>query len=544
MPLRSFAVPIAPLFVLLGACIPPDPGPPASPRGSSSASPSPAPTCAPALRRVRRLSTGEYMAAVRDLVGDVPFVARFPPDPRPGGFDNDADALIVSASHADQYAHAAEQIAANAAPAACAPGEAPIGCARRFVASFGRRAFRRPLTDEEAARYLELYLRAAEGRRDSRDGHDAGIRLVVEALLQSPGFLYRTELGDRPADATGAVPLTGWERAAQLSFGLTGGPPDAALLALAESDALADPETRAAEARRLLVTPRAREHLGTFLAGWLGVADLDRVAKVVAIVPEFTSAVRADMAEEMRRFFADAVDRQGGSLAHLLGGTTSFASERLIKAVYGREATPIDGDGKVALDPTRRRGVLSLPGFLAAHASVDRTSPVDRGLFVRLRLFCHEIPSPPPGLPIQPINADDPTRTTRQKLEQHVNQAACRHCHQFIDPVGFGFESMDLIGRFRTTERNYPVDARGALTGTDVDGPFEGPAELAGRVLSSDQVRACFVGYAFQHVEGRPANPCERDGVWDRIRARGDARLDEIVVALVARAGFALRTAP
>src|SRR5207249_3359779 len=141
------------------------------------------------------------------------------------------------------------------------------------------------------------------------------------------------------------------------------------------------------------------------------------------------------------------------------------------------------------VDPSKRRGVLSLPAFLTQHSGVDATNPVDRGLFVRSRLLCQELGAPPLEAfktPIPP--ATDVSTTTREKYEAHAKDPACASCHSMMDPIGFGFERFDAIGRYRTDEHGHEVDDGGNLGGTDVDGEFHGPAELARHLAGSDQV--------------------------------------------------------
>jgi uncharacterized protein DUF1588/uncharacterized protein DUF1592/uncharacterized protein DUF1595/uncharacterized protein DUF1587/uncharacterized protein DUF1585 len=474
-------------------------------------------TCAPSTSsRVRRLSQDEYRRAVQALVGiEPPILSWSAPDPLVHGFDNNAEALAISPGTLEDFALAAELTAASVDPAALAPcGSDELGaCAERFVASFAERAFGRPPSHEELERLQAQYRLGA-----ASEDHARGVRLVVETVLVSPHFLYRIEIGSAPHDRPAERELDAAETANALAFALTGARPDAALAARARSDPeFATPRVLREEAQRLVRTREAGDHLARFVRGWLGLPDLRQVNKIPILFPEFTPSLKADLEREVALFLEHAFGPGGGTLDALFGAPLGFANEALLTHVYAADAlagaslpAPVPGTFQaVAFDPSLRRGVLSLAGWLAAHSPVHRSSPVDRGLTIRTRLFCQSLSPPPPDAVTAAPGPGDTAATTRQKFEQHVADSSCSGCHAMIDPIGFGLEMMDALGRYRETENGLPVDSSGSLFETDVDGAFRGPAELSEKLLESAEVRACVVRQLFRFVEGRDATPAD-----------------------------------
>jgi hypothetical protein len=380
-------------------------------------------------------------------------------------------------------------------------------CVREHVASLAARAYGRAVTPDEVERLHAQYRLGA-----GLEGHERGIRLVIETVLVSPHFLYRVEVGSSTAEQTDVRTLDAFETANALSFALTGARPDASLAARAASDPeFSSRRVLREEAARLAGTLDAQRHFARFLRGWLGLPDLRQVNKIPLSFPEFTPALKADLEREVELFLEHALGPGGGTFDALFGAPVGFANDNLLTHVYAADtlaggpprAAVGSGFRRVEFAPSLRRGVLSLGGWLAAHSPVHRSSPVDRGLAIRTRLFCQSLPPPPAGAVAAAPGAGDFAATTRQKFEQHVTDDACAGCHVLMDPIGFGFEMMDAMGRYRETENGLPVDSSGSLLDTDVDGPFRGPAALSEKLLASAEVRACFVRQLFRFVEGR-----------------------------------------
>jgi hypothetical protein len=328
--------------------------------------------------------------------------------------------------------------------------------------------------------------------------------------------------------------------------------PDAALLARAKNDlAFLSEVVLREEAARLIAGPRAREELVRFLRSWLGVRDVRAINKIPIMFPDFDPVLKADLDHEIGLFLEHALGNGGGTLAALLGAPSTFANARVLNSVYAYDyaggvppSVPADGSfAPIAFAESRRRGVLSLGGWLAAHSPVHRTSPVDRGLAVRSRMFCQGLPPPPPDAQFAAPGASDGLSTTRQKFEAHLVADACVGCHALMDPIGFGLEMMDAMGRYRIDELGLPIDSNGSLTDTDVDGPFAGPAELGQKLIASQMVRDCFVTQLFRYVEGRDERP-EDACVLSRLRqafSSGDGNIAGLVVEMVLERTFVER---
>ncbi len=410
--------------------------------------------------RVRRLSKSEFAHSLEQLLGAPPAVTvDFPVDPLTGGYDTNANDLRVTSLLANTLFDGVPTLAAQAV-AKMAPCDASA-CATQLLGDFAHRAYRRAPSAQELKELVAVYNAA----RTASDAPTALTR-AVSVILQSPDFLYATELGS--PDVTGkVVTLMPHELAAQLAFVLTGMPPDAELSAAADGGTLSTPAGRETQARRLLKTPGARAVLDTFAAEWFELSEIDKLDKDATAFPNWKSE-RPKMVSDARSFFT----------AHVLDQNANFAD--LLNA-----------------------GLLTQPAFLAAHAQSLDDSPVQRGHFVRVRMLCQDIPPPPPTLKVT-LPPPDSTLTTRQRITAHTAGETCQGCHVLMNPVGFAFEGFDAMGSPRTTDNGQPVDSSGALTSTDVDGTFNGPGELAAKLGQSSSARECFARQWFQFASGMP----------------------------------------
>jgi hypothetical protein len=491
-------------------------------------------------RRLRRLSVREYANVVSDLLGPdaaAEVVTALPLEPRLGGFDNQDSALFVSAAFQESVADLAEKLAKAAEPATlweCDTLAGSTSCVEDFLVSFATRAYgRRPAEDE----LTRLRTVAATG-----EDYATSLRLIVEVVLQSPHTLYASELGPRDAAATPGQPLrlTPDELASQLSFLLRGSRPDEELRAAAASTKFADPQDIEREATRLLAASSSLRELRRFVFGWLDMEEIAEAPKSAEAFPELTEAVVSAMQQELDAFL-DARLEGAGTVADFFTATPSSVSQEL-RAIYGADYEPAGG-----FDPARRAGVLSLPGFLTYHASQQHSGPVERGLFVRRQLLCTVIPPPPAAvlerLANNPLDDVDRTKTTRQKYEVHLDDSSCSGCHRQFDPIGFGMEEMDGIGRYRTTENGLPVDSTGELSGTDVDGPFEGVAQLSSKLAQSKMLEACVVNHFFRFATARSAEPDDTRVLadWSAAFSQAGGKLEALISAYVAHPTFALR---
>lgn len=466
--------------------------------------------------RLRRLSAREYDNAVRDLLGDDSHPSeRFPRDGYPNGYDNGSTSLAVQPTHALAYQEAAEALAAAAVEKrlfvvldGCDP--AMRDCKEPFFASFPARAYRRAPTATELTRLRAVF--------DSAGDFKLGVQTTLEAILQSPSFLYREELH--------APELTDDELASEISFFLTGTIPDRTLRDAAASGRL-DPR---AQALRLLATPAARTHLHGFVHQWLGTERLPLVKKDPKAYPELDAELARDMKREVDLLVDAIVFDGGGTLRELFTTDKTFATARL--------STLYAGGGP-------RRGILTRAAWLTAHSGIDHSGPVTRGVFFRANLLCQDIPPPPAEALLKPVEPPRPGRTTRQRFANHSDSPACVGCHQFIDGIGFGFEQFDAIGRFRTTENGVPIDTSGIVRGSDdMNGPFVDASELSMRLSGSRDLQRCFSRHLFRFAMGSVESIADQpviDALADHIGR--DERIVDVIATFVASPAFRHREA-
>ena len=496
---------------------------------------------------IRRMTRFEYNNAVRDLLGDATRPAdSFVAEEEALGFNNQATALGVTQLLAEQYMEASEGIAGRAAKdwsklLPCDPALAGNdACAAQFILAFGKKAFRRPLAAAESARLEALY---AWGKQQY--DFSTGLQLVVQAVLQSPRFLYRVEMGmpDPLEDQSDVTALDSWEVATRLSFLLWSSIPDDELFAAAGAGALGDAAAIEKQARRMLEDPRARDAVANFHEQWLGLGRIGTLNKDVAIYPTYTPALRPLWQKETLSFLDHVVfDDEAGDVKTMLTAPYSMMNAELA-AFYGVAGPKGAEFERVSLDPGQRAGVLTQASILAVTSKPNQSSPIHRGKFVRERLLCQTLPPPPNNVNILPPEVD-PSATTREKFSQHSSDPTCKGCHQQMDPIGFGFEGYDGIGQFRTKDHGLPVDATGELSGTrDSDGAFDGAVELAARLGASADVRECLATqwfrFGYGHAEDR-ADTCAMAQLQDAFRA-ADYNVKELLVALTRTDAFRYR---
>jgi hypothetical protein len=494
---------------------------------------------------VRRMTRAEYNNTVRDLLGDTTSPAQgFALEEEALGFNNNAANLVTSAALAEKYMLAAEGIAQRAT----APGGDRIGCdplavgaqacGQQFIASFGKRAFRRPLTSDETA------LLTAQFTAGLADGDFAsGIQMVIETALQSPPFLYRVELGVAPLAGETAVRLTDWETASRLSYLLWGSLPDDTLFTAAEQGKLTTREDIQAQARRMLDDAKAHDAVANFHQQWLDYDRIANVGKDAAAFPEWSAEVGPLMHEETKRFLDEAVFGPSGGLSYLLSSPSTFLNGKLA-SFYGVAGPTGETFAPATLDATQRAGLLTLGSLLTINAHSNQTSPVHRGKLVRELLLCDVIPPPPANVMIK-APEPDPNSTTRERFAQHSAEASCKGCHSLMDPLGFGFENYDGMGRYRSLENGVAIDASGELTGTDVDGPFTGVVGLASKLAVSKEVQSCYATQWFRFAYGRGENvgdACSLATLGQGLAA-SNGSIKELLVSLTQTDAFLYRPA-
>jgi len=423
---------------------------------------------------IHRLSRAEYNNTVRDLFGvDSHPADQFPADGGGGGgFDNNADTLFVPPILMERYLTAASQVLDEAKPerlffAHPSPTLSRRAAARQIVAYFAMRAYRRPVEPAEVARLMRLF----DSSTQRGESFKTAVKLALKALLISPNFLFRVEQ-DRPGDAP--YPVSDYELASRLSYFLWSSMPDEELFRLAGQKRLRNPQVLEQQVRRMIQSPKSRALADSFAGQWLRVRDLYTTAQPdPKRFPEFTPALRDAMYQETVDFFDDLV-RRDQSLLFMLDANYTYLNEELAH-YYGIPGVTGPQMRRVELQDRRRGGVLAMGSVLTLTSYPRRTSPVLRGKWVLEQIMGAPIPPPPPnagGLP-----ADDAPKaglTFRQRLEKHRSKPECASCHSRMDPIGFGLENFDPIGRWRDSIGGAPVDAAGVLaTGEKFTGPVE-----------------------------------------------------------------------
>jgi hypothetical protein len=461
---------------------------------------------------LRRLTRFEYDNTLRDLLGVAPDVTAAldiggDADSGQAGFvkggaitgGDDARSLMTAAT---QITDAIKGRLASLLP--CAPLPTAAGdqdaCARKFIADFGKRAYRRPLATSEADLAFTLY-RTQRSPEVGASFEDAMVA-VISGFLQAPQFLYHWELGPNAPQRDGnLVRYNSYEIASRLSYLLWGTMPDDELFAAADARALQTPEQIASEARRMLGDERARQGLADFHQQWLEIGPLTQTAKDEG-QKNWSAAVAQSMLNETRDFAASVYlgSKATGTLESLLTSRTTFADAGTAK-IYGLSMTGTEMK-EVSL-PSQRAGIFTQLAWLSAHADTGDSHPVKRGDGVVRRLLCMDL-EVPADIEVPPVAEPNATQTTRERFDVHGQAACARACHTLLDPIGFAFESFDAIGTYRTTDRNKPVDTTGSLTlpsGTPL--AFKDAPELVAKLAKLPETQDCMSTQWFRYMLGR-----------------------------------------
>ncbi|WP_438020476.1 DUF1592 domain-containing protein [Sorangium sp. So ce315] len=478
---------------------------------------------------LRRLTRFEYNRTVRDLLGDTTEPALSLPSEEVGnGFGNDADRLSVSSLLAEQLGTVAEGVARRATDtrealarlAPCASdvkAENEAACARTIIERLAPLAYRRPLAAGEADELLDLY---TVGRTDATFA--VGIATVIEALLQSPDFLYRVEWGTPDPARPELRRPTGDEMATRLSYLLWGTMPDDELRRAAQAGELSTKEGVRAHAERMLEDPRSRTTIRFFFDNLLPISSLADLERNAETFPNFSRAIGALMREETQRLLEHEVFEGEGTWPAILTAPYTFLNGPLAE-FYGVPGVTGDEFRKVELDTTQRLGILTHAGMMAGTTHSNTTNPVVRGSFVLQKLMCVTIPLPTGDI-LEKVKPPDPYsgKTARERFSQHSEDPTCAGCHQFMDPVGFAFENYDAVGLYRATENDVVIDPSGFVPGEL--GEVSGPIELAQKLAESDDVQRCFSKRWAEYAYGltlRAEDACTGQAVRDAFEASG-----------------------
>jgi mono/diheme cytochrome c family protein len=446
----------------------------------------------------------------------------FPPDDRTAGYERGTS---VSKEWDQATANAAIEVAGyiiahlkelSGAAEGAADREAKI---REFTQRFAERAFRRPLTGEQKAFFIDRQFKEARGL-------ETGVKHVTLLLLMSPRFLYR-EIGQEHPD--------GYDVASRLSFGLWDSLPDGPLLQAAASGQLATREQVARQAERMVSDLRARSKLRSFLLQWLKVDQAAEIVKDPKQFPAFNEAVLADLRTSLDLFLDDVIGSERADFRELLCADYVYLNGRLAQ-LYGARLSADAPFQKVCLEPGERAGVLSHPYLMSSFAYTATSSPIHRGVFLARNVLGRVLRPPPEA--VAPLAADlHPSLTTRERVTLQTKPEACQSCHGMINPLGFTLERFDAVGRYRTEEKKRPIDAIGYYETRAGDRvTIDGVRSLAAFLTDSEEAHMAFVQQLFHYLVKQPVRAFGRKELSDLTRffAAHEFNIRKLMVEIMA----------
>jgi hypothetical protein len=505
--------------------------------------PAPSGSCRVAMP-LRRLSDSLYRTSVAAVFGNgVTGSALFPRSELSSslsGFSLDTGANSINTLSLSKMYDASEEtaLAVTAKLATflpCSTSQPTEACAKTFIAKYAPLAFRRPISAADSDDLLTVFNTAT-----GADAFKDGIALVVEAMLQSPSFLYMIENGvDRSSKG---IALGAHEIATRLSFLTTGAPPDATLRAAADNGTLLDVAVLKKQVQRLLDLPESKPMVSSFVREWL---HMPAVATDARSAPQFTPALAASMQKEFDLFVQDAFLSSDGTVESLLTSKRTFANS-LLAPLYGMTAASDSAFSPITVDKQPRSGLLTLPAVLSAFAHQSETSYVFRGVMVRKRLLCEDFPAPPANA--QNMGPTIPANATHAERSQLISaQSTCGGCHRQLDPVGLAFDRFDEIGRYRTTDASgKSIAANGNLPDAEADvaGAFGDVAELGQRLGKSQTAANCVALAMFRNAHSRmesDGDGCFIDELKNSLKS-SKGNLRDLIVNLTSSESFRYRS--
>jgi hypothetical protein len=411
-------------------------------------------------------------------------------------------------------------------------------CARKILTNLARRAYRRPVTNQDVQALLSVY-QTGRGSRETGGGFEGGIEVALRRILAGPEFLFRIEHDPPGARPDAPYRISDLELASRLAFFLWSSNPDEPLLELAERGKLQEPAVLEQQVRRMLADPRSKALVDNFAGQWLYLRNIRQIRPDVKEFPEFDEELRQAFARETELFFEHML-REDRPIVDLLSANYTFVNERLaqhygIPNIYGSSFR------RVLLADENRRGLLGQGSILTVTSRANRTSPVLRGKWVLDNLLGAPPPPPPPNVPPLQEGGAVQTRTMRQRMEQHRANAVCATCHSRMDPIGFALDGFDAVGKWRTSDHKQPLDLSGALA----DGTkFNGPAELRKVLLSRPDLFVYVVTEKlFTYALGRDIEFYDAPAVRQVIREAGPANYpwSSLILGIVKSTPFQMR---
>ena len=495
-------------------------------------------------RSLRLLTRMEYQNTVNDLLGlSLNLVSALPDENQVAGFDNNVDQNQVSGLRLEAYLSQAEKLASQAVLNSWSKimpcTQQDTACAKQFIQTFGKRAYRRPLTTAEVDAFATNFTQVA---------FKDAVEKTVMGMLVSPHFLYRSELGELQTDGT--YKLTPYEVASTLSYLFWGTMPDAALFQAADQNALDTPVQRITQASRLLAASRSREQVGNFVGQWLLKANpYSLPTKDAKVYPAYTADVKLAMSQELINFFNYVTFDSSQKFRELYTADYVIANKTLADFYHlsgptssAFEKTPV-GDGT-------RTGLLTLGSVLARYANSNESHPFKRGRFFFERILCHDLPEPANFGLVQPPDPD-PKLTTRERFDFHSKSgASCYSCHQYLDGPGFGFENYDGAGQYRKYENGNLVNASAILRGLETYTPteeitFADLNQLSQIVSDSPTAAQCVARQYYRYTTGRTENTADKCALDSYIQTYkdNDYNLQTMLISIVNAPNFTLRRA-
>jgi hypothetical protein len=421
-------------------------------------------------------------------------LAALPPDPLQTNYEYAAN-LAFTPANFTPYTKWVEGIATSvrANPTSvvdCAASGNSAACLQTAAKSFAGRAFRGTLSDAQLARYADMLTTGV-----SQVGVPDAVADLVDVTLNSPNYVYRDEVL-----TDGGATLMPAERLQAMSYTLADAPPEVVGLSSATpGSGLATADALAATVDKLLATPEARAKLMRFFISWLEVREPTEFTIAPTVFPEFTPALATAMVDEVKAFLNAQLAKAAPSLKDVTQSTQSFVSDALA-SIYGVAKT--GSTTPTALDPKQRLGIFTLPGVITSHSGPDTTRLVKRGVFFTRKVMCMPLGQPPAG--VNTAIPADATGTERQRVETATQNGACPACHQVINPFGFMQENFDPLGRWRTLDNGFPIDASISVKFLD-EGPFSAttPVDALKGFTDSLRFKQCFVRQLFRFYTGR-----------------------------------------
>jgi hypothetical protein len=494
-------------------------------------------------RPLRRLTPTQYENTMRDLFGDPGFIGSY-----------DATETVIAERGVRQLRDGAE-LALSRQDAWTAPvfpcditGPTDDACATSFIDDFGARAFRHPISEEERTWLMGVY-----GDALAEVGFEDAMEVLASTILQAPEVVYLGEFGEPVEGAPDTTRrLSGHELASRLSYFLWDTSPDATLLAAAADGSITTDEGLEAAVAHLLADPRSDERVQRFIWSWMQLDGgqlhfpLEEAGKSAELFPDYGAPLQDAMRTEFEALVETVMRDEGGSFAQLLTSNRAYVNGPLadLYGVVGGPSAPDEWQW-VDLDPGQRAGILTRAAFLTVFAGTSSQSPIRRGTFLLEEVLCVNLGDPPPNVDNTAVDGGDSVDdqgnpvvlSVREAVEARTQGAECQGCHVVINPAGFAFEHYDAIGAWQDIETvsGQSVDASGAISGSDVDGPVTDAVDLSQKLADSATVRECFADRWFADALGGATgelDECAHDRVLETFRETGDVRSLVTAIAL------------